>query len=198
MRPPAWILAIAASEIACAGVGLPALPVCPAAGLRPLPESSCELDEDVADYKRDTVLTLWSYVGSGSPRLPIVIELDGRARVESVCLEEGVSLGSRAREQLDRAIRTLRAMRPAPACLAGTRLELAEDFADASRGWRRKTRALPEVEEFCLRSQQGCVGWNEPVCALLNDGSRETYRDACQACRDPNVRGYDEGRCQLP
>jgi hypothetical protein len=197
MRPPVRILAIAAWQLACAARYPTAAPVCPAQ-LRPLPAASCELDEAVADYKRDTVLTLWGYVGSQAPRLPIVIELDDRARVDSVCLEEGASVGSRVRQQLDRAIRTLRAMPPAPACLAGTRLELGEDFAEASRGWRGREHRQPRVEELCSPGLQSCAGWQDPVCALLSDGSRETYPDACQACRDPAVTGYDEGRCPWP
>jgi hypothetical protein len=196
MRPPATILAIAAWQLACAGPQSPAAPVCTEPP-RPLPEASCELDEAVADYKRDTVLTLWGYVGSQSSRLPIVIEFDDRARVASVCMEEGASVGSKVRKQLDRAIRTLRAMPPAPACLAGTRLELGEDLAEASRGGRRNERR-PVVEAQCLPIQPPCAGWQEPVCALLTDGSRETYPDVCQACRDPAVTGYDEGRCPWP
>ena len=89
-------------------------------------------------------------------------------------------------------------MPPAPACLAGTRLELAEDFAAASRSRGGRERRQPEVEERCFPGQQSCAGWREPVCALLSDGSRETYPDACQACRDPAVTGYDEGRCPFP
>ena len=198
MRAPARILAIAASGLACAGVQAPELPLCAASELRPLPDASCELDADVVDYKRDTVLTLWSYVGSESPRLPVVVEFDPRARVESVCLEQDASVGRRVREQLDRAIRTLRAMPPGPACLAGTRLELAEDFADASKGWRRKSYRRPEVEELCTLAERRCLGtWREPVCALTTDGSRKTYPDACQACRDPAVTGYDAGDCSI-
>jgi len=198
MRPPARILAIAASWFACAGVQAPELPLCVESELRPLPDASCELDADVVDYKRDTVLTLWGYVGSESPRLPVVIEFDPRARVESVCVEQGASVGRRVRGQLDRAIRTLRAMPPAPACLAGTRLELAEDFADASKGWRRKSYRRPEVEELCTVGERRCLGaWREPVCALRTDGSRKTYPDACQACRDPAVTGYDAGNCSI-
>ncbi len=198
MRPPVRILAIAASALACAGVQAPELPVCAASELRPLPAASCELDADVVDYKRDTVLTLWSYVGSESPRLPVVIHFDPRARVESVCVEPGATVGRRAPDQLARAIRTLRAMPPAPACLAGTRLELAEDFADASKGWRRKSNRLPDVEELCTLGERRCLGsWRDPVCALRTDGSRKTYPDACQACRDPAVTGYDAGNCSI-
>jgi hypothetical protein len=198
MRWPARILAIAAAGLACAGVETPALPLCAAPELHALPDASCELDADVVDYKRDTVLTLWSYVGSESPRLAVVIEFDSRARVESVCVEEGASVGYRVRERLDRAIRTLRAMPPGPACLAGTRLELAEDFADASRGWRRKSYRRPEVEELCGLAQERCLGaLREPVCALLTDGRRKTYPDACEACRDPAVTGYDAGTCWI-
>jgi hypothetical protein len=197
LRPPVRTLAIAACALACAGVHSEDAPSCVASELHPLPDASCELDADVADYKRDTVLTLWSYVGSES-RLPVVIEFDPRARVESVCLERGASVGSRARARLDRAIRTLRAMPPGPACLAGRRLELAEDFADASKGWRRPGERRPEVEEPCTLMQRRCLGAaREPVCALLTDGRRKTYPDACQACRDPAVTGYDEGTCSI-
>jgi hypothetical protein len=196
MRLPCRILAIAASGLACAGAPAPELPACSASELRPLPDASCELDAEVVDYKRDTVLTLWSYLGAGSPRLPLVLEFDRRARVESVCVEPDASFGRGVRRQLDRAIRALRAMPPGPACLAGTRLELAEDFADASKGWRRKEGRRPEVEQLCTLGERRCLGaWREPVCALRNDGSRKTYADACQACRDPAVTGYDAGNC---
>ena len=199
MRAPARVLAIAAAVLACAGSPRAReVPACAASELHPLPDAGCELDEAVADYKHDTVLTLWSYVGSESPRLPVVIQFDPRARVESVCLEEGTSVGSAARAKLERATRALRAMPPGPACLAGTRLELAEDFADASKGWRRKTKSRPEVEELCTLGERTCVGASrEPVCALFTDGRRKTYPDACQACRDPSVSGYDEGACQI-
>jgi hypothetical protein len=186
-------IAAAAGLAACAG-RTPGFPVCVPAELQPLPEASCELDEEVADFRRDTVLTLWGYVGSRPSRFPVVVELDARARIASVCLEEGASLGWRAREQLERAARTLRAMPPGPACLAGRRLELAEDFADATRGSGR-ARRQPQVQELCAPGQQVCVGWRDPVCALRKDGSRKTYSDACQACRDPDVTGYDEGTC---
>ena len=96
MRPPVPILAVAAWLLACAGPPSPGAPEC-AEPLPPLPRASCELDQDVADYKHDTVLTLWSYVGSPSGRLPIVIEFDARSRVESVCVEEGASVGSKLR-----------------------------------------------------------------------------------------------------
>ena len=198
MRAPAPVLAIAAAALACAGAPVLEVPACVASELRPLPDASCELDADVADFKRDTVLTLWSYVGSESPRLPVVIEFDPRARVASVCVEEGASVGSGVRERLDRAVRALRAMPPGPACLAGRRLELAEDFVDASKGWRRKSNRRPEVEELCTLGERRCAGPSrEPVCALLTDGRRKTYPDACQACRDPNVSGYDEGTCSI-
>jgi hypothetical protein len=191
MRTAAGILAIAASGLACAGVEPPPIPACDATALRPPPEASCELGEEVADYKRDTVLTVWSYVGSAVPRL--AIDFDARARVDRVCAEAGVRVGRKARTELERAVRALRAMPPAPRCLAGRSLDLRDEFANATSGWRRRR---PEVEELCFSGQQLCTGWREPVCALLSDGSRRTYPDECAACRDPAVAGYDEGRCQ--
>jgi len=197
MRSVAGIVAITASGLACAGVEPVGIPLCDEGQLRPLPEASCELGEEVADYKRDTVLTVWSYVGSDSPRLPLVIGFDSRARVESVCVEEAARIARKARDRLDLAIRTLRALPPGPDCLAGRRLDLAEDFADATHEWRRKSRRRPEVEELCFPGQQRCAGWREPVCALKSDGSRKTYPDACEACRDRSVTGYDEGTCEF-
>jgi hypothetical protein len=192
-RAHACLVAVAASALACAGRPPDHL-VCRQPELHPPPDAACELDEEVVDFRRDTVLTLWGYVGSRPSRFPVVVELDARARIESVCLEEGASLGRRARDELERATRTLRAMPPGPACLAGRRLELGEDFADATRDSRRGRRR-PQVQELCALGQQSCVGWREPVCALRTDGSRKTYPDACEACRDPSVTGYDEGTC---
>ena len=197
MRRTSLLLVFAASGLACSGVQPAAPPVCVAAEQGPLPDPRCELDPRVADYKRDLVLTLWGYVGLRSTRLPIVVGLDARARIESVCLEEGASLDRKTRQEIERATRTLRAMRSGPACLAGTRLELAEDFADANARWRSRTPSIPRVEELCAMDQQRCVGWREPVCALFIDGRRATYPDACEACRAPGVRGYDAGPCVL-
>jgi hypothetical protein len=197
MRRAIRLLAFAASGLGCAGTQPAAPPACAASAERPLPAPRCELDPEVADYKRDTILTLWGYVGSRSSRLPVVLELDSRARIESVCLEEGGSLDRETRQQLERAIRTLRAMRPGPACLAGTRLELAEDFADAGARWRPRTPAIPRTDELCAMGQQRCTGWREPVCALFSDGRRATYPDACEACLAAGVRGYDEGPCPI-
>jgi hypothetical protein len=197
MRAAAGLAAISASALACAGVEPAAVPACDPAALRPPPEASCELDAEVVDFKRDTVMTVWSYVGSDLPRLPLVLVFDARARVESVCAE-GRSRGSgKARAGLERAIRALRAMPPAPRCLAGTRLDLSEDFAEATSRWRRQSWQRREPEELCLPLQQRCVGWREPVCGLRSDGSRRTYADACEACRDPSVEGYDEGVCPI-
>lgn len=151
------------------------------------------------EYKADAALALWSYVGSQPARLPIVIEFDGRSRVESVCLEEGARVGRSLAGQVDRAMRALRSMPPGPGCLAGKRLGLAEAFAEESRKWRRKRARAAEVEHRCLMRDPLCVGRIAPVCALRSDGSWHTYRDACEACRDPFVTGYNDGDCsRLP
>ena len=34
-----------------------------------------------------------------------------------------------------------------------------------------------------------------PVCAELDDGSRKTYSNACSACSDKNVVGYQANSC---
>lgn len=191
------LFAFSTLGLACAATHPPGPPSCAADDRKPPPAPRCELAAEVVEYKRDTILTLWGYVGARPSRLPVVLELDSDARIESVCIEDGAALDRASRQQLERASRTLRAMRPGPRCLAGTRLELAEDFAAARARWRPRTPAIPRTDQLCARGQQRCTGWRDAVCALFSDGRRATYPDACEACLAAGVRGYDEGPCPI-
>lgn len=43
---------------------------------------------------------------------------------------------------------------------------------------------------------QVCTQDYRPVCAVLQDGSFNTYPNGCNACSDPAVSGYREGPCE--
>ena len=190
-----WRGAWAAAPLACAGVEPHGLPVCTAE--KPLPEPSCELGAEGSDWKRGAVLTLWGYVGSELRRLPVSIDFDAAARVEAVCLEPGASVPRPQRKNVARGMRALESLRRAPSCLAGRRLPLGEAWAARERDSRSRRSRDPEPEHRCSIRDPACVGWSLPVCALRSDGHRVDYRDRCEACRDPNVVGYDDQPCRF-
>lgn len=41
-----------------------------------------------------------------------------------------------------------------------------------------------------------CTQQYDPVCGMLDDGSRKTYSTGCTACSDHNVVGWDPGECK--
>ena len=43
---------------------------------------------------------------------------------------------------------------------------------------------------------QVCTQDYRPVCAVLKDGSVQTFSNGCNACSDPAVTGYREGACE--
>jgi len=141
-------------------------------------------------------MTLWSYVGSGLRRLPVSIDFDDSARVEAVCLEPGASVPRPQRQNVARGMRALESMRRIPSCLAGTRLSLADEWAEQARRTRGRSQSSGP-EHRCSVRDPPCTGWNPPVCALRRDGRWVEYDDRCQACRDPYVVGWDEQLCSL-
>ena len=40
-----------------------------------------------------------------------------------------------------------------------------------------------------------CTMNYEPVCGFTAEGNSETHSNACSACSDPKVIGYQEGSC---
>jgi hypothetical protein len=40
-----------------------------------------------------------------------------------------------------------------------------------------------------------CLPENAAVCGVSPDGTRRTYRNACEACQDPSLKGWWEGAC---
>jgi hypothetical protein len=196
MRAPlraGWRGALAAAAFACAGVDPHGLPVCSAE--KPSPEPSCELGADVVDWKRDAVLTLWGYVGSQLRRLPVSVDFDAAARVEAVCLAPDASVPRPQRKNVARGMRALESMRRTPSCLAGRRLALGEAWAEQARGSGNRRSRDPEPEHRCSIRDPGCDSFGPPVCALRSNGRRVEFRDRCEACRDPNVVGYDDYPC---
>jgi hypothetical protein len=194
---PRWLAcAAAALGAACAGAYALDLPRCDAQPAKPAPATECELSGDVREYRRDAAGTLWGYIGPTLRRVPVALDFDGSARVETACLT-GDPPGVRgdARRGLERSFAALRGMRRAPACLAGTRLELEEDFAAEKQRWSsRRVRATPPIEVRCV-VQAGCNDFSGPVCAILSDGSYAQTRSECSACGDPAVVGFRRGPC---
>jgi len=189
--------AAGALAAACAGPPAPELPRCAARPAKPAPEPACELSAGVLEFRQHAASTLWSYVGPTLRRLPVALDFDRAARVETACFSEeprGVRVESR--RALERSFAALRGMRRAPACLAGTRLDLAEAFAAERQRWGggRRARAAPQIESRCI-VQTHCDALGGPVCATLSDGSFAPFRSECDACRDPGVVGYRRGPC---
>jgi hypothetical protein len=193
-RPLAW--AAVALGAACAGTPAVELPRCAAQPAKPAPETACELSGEVREYRQDAASTLWGYIGPTLRTVPVALDFDRGARVETACFtEEPRGVRVESRRALERSFAALRGMRRAPACLAGTRLDLAEDFAAEKQRWRgRRVRSAPLVETRCI-VQSSCNDASGPVCATLNDGSWAPFRSECAACDDPAVIGYRRGPC---
>jgi hypothetical protein len=164
----------------------------------PPPDSECELSEGVVEWKRGAVLALWGYVGSELRRLPVAVDFDADARALGACLEPGASVPRPQRKRVARGLRAVESTPRPPACLAGRRLSLADEWVRHSRGARSRQRARAgEPENRCSIRDAGCGGFGSPVCGLRSDGRWADYGDRCQACRDPSVVGWDARPCAL-
>ncbi len=43
---------------------------------------------------------------------------------------------------------------------------------------------------------QMCTMQYDPVCGVLEDGSKRTFSSDCVACSNPSVAGYEKGACE--
>ena len=143
------------------------------------------------------MLTLWGYVGSEMRRLPVDVDFDADARVETVCLEPDAYVPRPQRTSVGRGMRALGSMRHTPQCLAGRRLSLADAWRDQAQHARRERSRGDEPAHRCSIRDPGCEGWSPPVCAQRTDGRWADYRDHCEACRDPSVVGWTDRICAL-
>ena len=54
----------------------------------------------------------------------------------------------------------------------------------------------PEVEKMCTSPRpEVCTMDYAPVCGIRADSTANTYSNACSACSDPKVIGYNTGEC---
>jgi hypothetical protein len=93
---------------------------------------------------------------------------------------------------------------PSLLALAGTTHSMAtlkaEDQADTERTSTQKLHANADTEKEMIACTdprpQVCTQDYRPVCAVLQDGSFQTFSNGCSACSDPTVTGYREGACK--
>ena len=148
------------------------------------------------EFRQDAASLLWGWIGPSLRTVPVALDFDARARVETACLSaEPHGVRGDSRRALERSFAALRSMRRAPPCLARTRLSLEEDFAAEKERYRgRRARQAPQIETRCT-VQTSCDDLGRPVCAVLSDGSWRSYRSECAACDDPGVVGFQSGPC---
>ena len=61
---------------------------------------------------------------------------------------------------------------------------------------RNQPAQFEEIDNLCIDPRpQVCTMNYLPVCGILEDNSKKTYSNACSACSDGNVVGYNKGAC---
>ena len=175
------------------------LPLCRDLARRERPSASCAASSDVARYEKllaDEILRQsdWEYP-DGVP-LHVTLRPDGRVGVVCVGKETAKASWS-ARDRVAASLPGLRRVRPGPACLAGTTLDLTSVLARrrAPSGGVRLPYGTVSCDE--VRGRR-CVHRVGEVCGVFRDGRLRTYPDACEACQHPSIVGYLEFPCRAP
>lgn len=58
------------------------------------------------------------------------------------------------------------------------------------------TLVKPAIQHHCEEPRpQACTREYVPVCAIKKDNSSGLYGNACSACSNPEIVGYNEGAC---
>lgn len=182
----------------------PAVPFCePLESLPPAPPAACRHDPAVVDYAE----LLSDIIGQDAGTLLFRIGFDADARVGAICAERAPTLDRwTARHEVAERLEQVRALPPAPACLAGFRLDLNEaaalrvEVAEALRSCAREAEPDGPVETTDADFRR-CVLWKQRQRGevwLLHSlgGVVQVYaehpeatprRDAIQACIDADL-----------
>lgn len=160
-RIGAWAV-VAVALAGCAST--PAVPFCgPSKTLRPAAPAACREDPAVADYAE----RLFDAIGEDAGTLLFRVGFDAHARFESICAERVPTLDRwTARHDVAERLERVRALPPAPACLAGFRLDLNEraalraEVAEAVRGCAREVDP-DEAVETSDPDFRRCVLWKQ-------------------------------------
>jgi len=163
----------------------------------PLADEECRATPEARAYADEMATALArASGGTGLDGLALGVEVGGDGSPRSVCAApEAGALPWRARRALARANASLGSLPRAPACLAGARLDLTEAVAKASASLR--TRAQAALGSCLSIRDHLCLEQDAPVCGVFPDGTRRSYRNACEACRNPSLTGWLEGACSL-
>ncbi|HKA16564.1 MAG TPA: hypothetical protein VKH41_16195 [Myxococcota bacterium] len=149
-----WLLILAGAPlVACASpdVDVARVPLCgPLASLAPLPApQSCDARE-LAEFSAGFEERL----GERAQRAMVRVEFDVTAAVKSLCVEKAPGYGSdTARRALAENLDAILAAPPAPACLAGHRLDLHRYEAKLAEAMDRQTRCQEQTR--ITRETQG-------------------------------------------
>jgi hypothetical protein len=129
-------------------------------------------------------------------KVPLHVGVDDRGRVGPVCVGSATAdPGWSTRDRVAASLRQLRAAPPAPACLAGTTVDLTAALVE---GGAPASYAGPIGMIACepdARDRDDCSQRIEWVCGTLDDDTRKPYRNACEACSDRRVLGFFETYC---
>lgn len=173
------------------------LPLCGLVATRDLAPSACAKTKEAKAYREQLANEVlrrsqWEY----PPRLPLRVQLDPGGRVGGVCVgSQKKPPGWNTRDRVASSLRALRAAPPAPACLAGTTVDLTRALMDL--GVPPGTPPTPIGMTWCDELRDSvCANRMETVCAVYDDGRRRTYPNACDACRNPSVVGYLDFTCR--
>ncbi len=162
------------------------------------PTSVCRTSEEVQAYEDLLAFEVlrrsqWQFPNG----VPLHVELDANRRVARVCVGNAASPPSwSVRDRVASSLRALRATPAAPACLAGTTLNLTSALVTGSvRDPFRFPIGMTDCPE--LRNIR-CVNQLRHVCAYYRDGRRRSFDNACEACREELVVGYMDFVCKQP
>lgn len=197
MRRPAFAL-LAASVGALACVSYEDLPLCEALTARQRPSLECRQSDEAAAWQAKLAWEVlrrsqWQYPYG----VPLHVEVDDAGRVGRVCVgSTAQEAGWSTRDRVAASLRSLRASPPAPACMAGTTVKL--DGTLAEQGLPEGSEPPPLGMTPCegpADHHQHCPSEQRVVCAVLRDGGRRSYLNACEACRERDVIGWFDFQC---
>jgi hypothetical protein len=157
----------------------------------------CTDSDEAQAYRRflaEQVLrrSQWSYPMG----VPLHVGVDRSGRVGPVCVGSPTQEPSwSTRDRVAASLRNLRAAPAAPACLAGTTVDLTSALVEwgAPDSYSGPIGLIPCEPDS--REVDDCPVRIEWVCGVHRDDTRAAYRNACHACNDSRVLGYTETYC---
>jgi hypothetical protein len=177
------------------------VPICTSEEENRGPARSCAATAAFDTYFLELSRTLDAGLRSRYPEnLPLRVRFDAAGGIASVCAGDAAGgPPSGAYSRVSRSIPALRAVEGAPACLAGTSLDLTTGIETQRRRIHSSPAGLgPGPLASCTSIRNViCIDAYDPVCAVYPDGATRTYANACEACSDTFVKGYAPGPCRL-